>query len=57
VALMDGKKMNKQKIAFLIEIGPDDWRVVARLLKRLLRTYGFRCLAIRPAKSQEGDKP
>jgi hypothetical protein len=57
VALMDGKKMNKQKIAFLIEIGPDDWRVVARLLKRLLRTYGFLCLAIRPAKSQEGDKP
>ncbi len=42
--------MSKQRIAFLIELDDKhEFAAVRRLLKRLLRGYGLKCLGIRPA--------
>jgi hypothetical protein len=41
--------MAKTRLAILIEFDTkDDWRNIRRLLKSMLRTYGMRCLAVRP---------
>ncbi len=51
--------MSTRKIAFMLEIGDQDWRAVRRLLKCLLRAYGLKCIAIQPARSESKveDKP
>ena len=47
---MEGKP--KRQIAFLVEIDTDDdFRKIRRFLKSLLRTFGIRCLSVRPAET------